>query len=233
MNTNTNLSNDQSFTNANKLKPWDGSSIRASLFLRTIYEHSLKNGYFTLLLQGFYVNRNTIIVASPSTVNAVKQYYTDPTQFPLPSDIYNPPNPPLPANRIPGDHPLSADDKRIYLVSPELLLAEAAVQCENIIGAVTNPNVARRLRNYSRNDARWALLAICEIRDELTPAQITTHLERIATFARTGITVMCATAFGTWRSEYDDMCFCLPPAHRLPEPWNRRRRGAAVGSERR
>ena len=83
---------------SNKIKPWDGSSIRASLFLRTILEHSLKNGYFTLLLQGFYVSRNTIIVASPSTVTSVKQFYTDPEEFPLPTDIFNPPNPPLAAN---------------------------------------------------------------------------------------------------------------------------------------
>ena len=60
---------------------------------------------------------------------------------------------------------LSADDQRIYLVSPELFLAEAAIHCETVIGSVTNPNVARRLREYSANDVRWALLAICQIRD--------------------------------------------------------------------
>ena len=219
MNTNSYTTTHATVNNHNTIKPWDGSAIRASLFLRSILEHSLKNGYFTLLLQGFYVSRNTIIVASPSTVNVVKQYYTDPIAFPLHTDIYNPPNPPLPANRLPSEHPLSADDKRIYLVSPELLLAESAVHCESIISAVTNPNVARRLRDYSQNDARWTLLAICAIRDELTPAQITTHLERIAAFARAGITDLSATTFGAWRSEYDDLCVCLPAAHRLPEAY--------------
>ena len=204
---------------SNKIKPWDGSSIRASLFLRTILEHSLKNGYFSLLLQGFYVNRNTIIVASPSTVTSVKQFYTDPEEFPLPADIYNPPNPPLAANRLPSEHTLTADDRRIYLVAPELFLAEAGIHCETVIGSVTNPNVARRLREYSANDVRWTLLEICKIRDELTPAQITTHLERIAAFARAGITEISAITFGNWRSEFDDMCFCLPSAHRLPESY--------------
>ena len=94
---------------SNIIKPWDGSSIRAALFLRSIREHSLKNGYFTLLLQGFYVSRNTIIVASPSTVTSVKQFYTDPEEFPLPADIFNPPNPPLAANRLPGEQALTAE----------------------------------------------------------------------------------------------------------------------------
>ena len=46
------------------IKAWDGSAIKASLWLRDVSEHAAKHGYLTLLLHNYYVSRNTLIVAS-------------------------------------------------------------------------------------------------------------------------------------------------------------------------
>ena len=198
-----------------RLPKWDGTPIRASLFLRDIGEYAAQRSFLTLLLNDYFVSKsaNTIIAANADVVLAVKQHFSDPVAHPLADDIQHPNLHP----RVPSSdctYTLTAEDKRLYNASPALFLCECSVHCQTLICAISNPDVARRVRNNSHGDARHVLAEIARIRGELTTAQIAHHLSRIATFVKQGITR--ASGWPAWKTLYDDLTFCLPLAHALP-----------------
>ena len=130
-----------SATSRKALPAWDGTPIKASLFLRDIGDHAAEHGYLSLLLNSYFISRQQIITASSDVVPMVRQHFSDPVAFPLADDIQNPPDPPLPATRD-TTYVLTAEDRRLYVASPEILLAESSRWCQVILSAISNP--ARR-----------------------------------------------------------------------------------------
>ena len=205
-------------SHTSKIKPWDGMPITASLFLRDIGEHAAEHGYLTLLLQNWVTSKNTIIVLNPDIIPRIRAAYQNPEQQILHEDIQNPPTPPMTAARD-GNYSMTAEDKRQFCNSPELFFAMSGQRAAAIIGSIQNTTIARRVRANARGDARAVLCEIVAIRNQLTSAHITTHLRRIAAYARQGITGMTIAAWSKFREEYDDMTFCLPGTHALPDAY--------------
>ena len=101
------------------LKPFDGTPIQASLFLRNIGEFAAKKGFLTLLLRSYYISRDQIVVANADLIPILRNHFT--TGFPLNDDIQNPPDPPVEATRNAAYTPTTADNK-LYTASPELFV---------------------------------------------------------------------------------------------------------------
>ena len=200
------------------INDFDGTPIKASLFLRDIGEYAAHHGMLTLLLQGWFVSKNTIICASSDVVPLVKAHYQDPVNNPLPNDIQHPPNPPTMATRASVYNP-TVEDKKLFVASPELFMHQCAVVLQQILNAIKNPDVARRIRQAAKGDARLALLEIVTIRNELTSAQIAHHLQMIAKLAKTGIAEPNAPAFASFKDRYEKMAFALPKTHSLPDSY--------------
>ena len=173
-----------------KISPWDGSPIKASLFLRDIGEYASQCGMLTLLLQGWFVNKTTIVTANADIIIIVKDHYADPLTNTMPTNIQEPPNPPIPATRTSTYNP-TTEDKKLFIASPELFMAQSQVVLEAILHAISNPDVKRRVRTMAKGDARMALVEIAIIRRELTSAQISHHLQKINQFAKTGRHLRC------------------------------------------
>ena len=76
-----------SHSDQDRIPPFDGTPIKASLFLRDIGEHAARHGYLSLLLQGYWVSRNLLIVASSDVIPQVRNFYTDAVNNPLPSRV--------------------------------------------------------------------------------------------------------------------------------------------------
>ena len=200
---------------AGTLPKWDGTPIRASLFLRDIGEYAAQRGFLPLLLADYFVSKHLIIAANADVVARVKAHFNNPIAVPLPVDIQNPSRNPL----IPSSdctYTLTAEDKKSFCASPALFLCESSVHCQTLLSAISNPDVARRVRLASHGDARHVLCQIAVIRGELTPAQVAHHLSRIAAFTKKGITRISAAAWAAWKTQYDDLVFCLPATHALP-----------------
>ena len=201
-----------------QLPAFDGTPIQAALFLRDIGEYAARHGYLTLLLKGFFVSRGTIFCASADALLDVKNFYLDPIGHPLPSNIMEPPNPPIAATRNCTYVP-TADDRRLYAASPEIFLATSAIVAERMIAAVTSPDVARRIRTAANGDARMALVEIATIRDEVTPAQIAFHMQKISNHVKAGVVTADPAAWSRWKHQYSDYLWCLPATHALPDTY--------------
>ena len=204
------------------LKPWEGTPITAALWLRSIYEHALQHGYATLLLKNYFISRNMIIVANADCIVSIKQYYMNPNQFPLPDQIQNPPNPPVPATRN-VDYAPTVEEKKIYLASPELFLAKCSELNEKCLSVIENSTMQRRIRTASLGDVRLLIVAVAAVRDEVTDSQIAIHLARIADFVSKGINQVDISVWNAFRTDLDDMTFCLP-APRVARPAGHLRR---------
>ena len=197
------------------LPKWDGTPIRASLFLRDIGEYAAQRSFLSLLLCDYYVSKNMIIAANADVVARVKEHFNNPIANPLPDDIQHPNlNPRVPSSDC--TYNLTAEDKKLYCASPALFLCESSVHCQTLLSAITNPDVARRIRAASQGDARHVLKEIDMIRGELTSAQIAHHLSRISAYTKKGVAHLSAAAWAAWKTTYDDLVFCLPAAHALP-----------------
>ena len=107
------LSTDSTVKSA-KIEPFDGSPIQAALFLRHIGQFASREGMLTLLLQNWFVSRNTIICCSNDICPLVKAHYQDPMDNPLPNDNQNPPNPVSPATRD-STYTLTTEDRKLYV----------------------------------------------------------------------------------------------------------------------
>ena len=203
------------------LSSWNGQPINASLFLREIGEYAARKGFLTLLLQGYFVSKNVIVCASADAAQAVKLFHLDPVLNPMPNqplDVLNPPDPPIEATRN-ATYALTADDKKLYVASPELFNHASQQHCSDIISRINNPDVARRVRNASLGDVRRALIEISHIRGELTNAHITHHLMKISAHAKQGISTIDPFAFSKWKNMHQNMLFMLPITHRLPDTY--------------
>ena len=197
------------------LKTWDGTAIKASLFLRDISDFAEQRGWLSLLLHSYYTSKNSqIITASNDMIPILRAHFSG---EPMQGDIQNPPLP-HPATRD-TTYVLSAEEKKTFTPAPELFVTQSAIVNSHILKAILNPDVQRRVREYAAGDARRALQAIVAIRGEITPAQITHMLARIAHTATTGITIISPIAVARWKKIYDDLVFCLPEAHQLPKTY--------------
>ena len=58
------------------IKPFNGTPMEASLFLRNIGEHAAQKGYLTLLLRSYYVSRDQIICANADLIPLIRQHFS-------------------------------------------------------------------------------------------------------------------------------------------------------------
>ena len=159
------------------LAPFDSTPITAALFLRNIGEYAAKKGFLTLLLRSYYISRDQItIVANADLIPALRQAITT-DNHPVAEDIQTPPDPPAPATRDTTYTPTTADS-RLYTASPELFMSRCTMHCQELLSAISDPDIARRVRSAANNDARLAILEIARMRDEVTAAQVAHHLTR-------------------------------------------------------
>ena len=167
-----------------------------------------------MLLKGYFVNRGMILAVSCDAIGTIRAHFQDAANNPLPDDIQNPP---IPA-RATRDctYVPNAEDKKTFVASPEIFMCEAQKHAETLLAAIQDPDVRRRVRGESHGDAREVIRSIAHIRTELTPAQISNQLARLARHTRQGIQSMSLSAWSRWRTAYDDMAFCLPKTHALP-----------------
>ena len=126
-----------------QLAPFNGQPIMASLFLRNIGEYAARNGFLTLLLQGYFVSRNVLVCASTDAAQAVKLFHIDPANNPMPHtplDVLNPADPPIEATRD-STYVLSAEERKLYTASPELFNHASQTRASEIISSIENPDV--------------------------------------------------------------------------------------------
>ena len=127
------------------IPPFDGAPIKAALFLRNIEEFAARNGWLTLLLKGYIITRGMITCASADALLNIKNHHLDPVEHPLPESLQDPPDPPIAATRN-SEYTPTAEDRRLYQSSPEIFLHSSSIVLEHILKAVSNPDVARRIR---------------------------------------------------------------------------------------
>ena len=168
-------------------------------------------------MKGYFVNRGTICTVSNDAIAAIRAHFQDANANPLPDDIQNPPSP-MPATRDCTYVP-TADERRTFLASPEIFACESQRHAETILAAIQDPDVRRRVRRESQNDARRVIKVVAQIRNELTSAQISNQLARISRHVKQGLDSISLMSWSRWRIAYDDLAFCLPATHALPRSY--------------
>ena len=200
-----------------KLDPWDGTPITASLFLRNIGDFAAQQGWYSLLMKGYFVHRGNICTVSNDAIATIRAHFHDAAANPLPDDIQNPPSP-MPATRDCTYVP-TTDDRRTFVASPEIFMCESQRHAETLLAAIQDPDVRRRVRSESRGDARRVIQVIARIRSELTSAQISNQLARLSRHVKQGLDSLSLMSWSRWRTAYDDLAFCLPATHALPQSY--------------
>ena len=142
---------DHCATSPTALPEWDGSSIKAALFLRDIQEWLERKGMVDLPLKGFFASRNVLIIVSADHLAHVKAFFMG--NAILPNDFQDPPDPPVAAT-LDCTYNLTVDDKKQYVASPQLFLAESAKLNAQALQRITNTTVQRRKTHIRHRTSR-------------------------------------------------------------------------------
>ena len=145
------------------LPNWDGTPIAASLFLRNVGDYAAQHGFYSLLLKDYFVSRGVIFTANADATGRIRAHFNDPAANPLPDNIQDPPIP-VPTTAECTYVP-TTEDRRLYNTSPLIFASEASRRNEEILSAIIDPDVRRRLRRDAGGDARMLIRCIADVRN--------------------------------------------------------------------